>query len=83
MMLNTFHVVFDTYISFGKEPVQILAYIFIGWFVFFFMFNWKIIALKCCVGFAVQQHESALSKHISLPLELFLHPPLGCHRAPG
>lgn len=35
---------FDTYISFGKEPVQILAYIFIGWFVFFFVFNWKIIS---------------------------------------
>ena len=54
-------------------------------------FNWRIIALQCCVGFCntIQQHESAISIHISPPSctsppSLPLHPtPLGCHRALG
>ena len=65
-------------------------------FVFFFfiflkIFNWRIIALQCCVGFCntIQQPESAISIHISPPScmsppSLPLHPtPLGCHRALG
>ena len=54
----------------------------------FFFFNWSIMALQCCVSFCLQQHESAIYKHISLPSWASLTPrshpaPLGHHRAPG
>ena len=29
-------------------------------FIFFYLFNWSIIALQCCVSFAAQQSELAI-----------------------
>ena len=47
-----------------------------------FIFDWRIIALQCCVGFAIQQHESAISIHMSPPSLTSLPTPTpGCHRA--
>ena len=30
----------------------------------FFFFNWRLITLKYCIGFAIYQHESATSVHV-------------------
>ena len=38
--------------------------------------NWRIIALQCCVGSAVLQHESAISIHVSPPSWACLPPTL-------
>ena len=46
-----------------------------------FIFNWRILALQCCVGFC-QQHESATGIHVSPPFWTLLSLPApGCHRA--
>ena len=52
-----------------------------------YFFNWRIIALQCCVS-ATQQCESALSRHRSPPSGTSLpslapHHPSRCHSAPG
>ena len=31
---------------------------------FFFFFNWRLITLKYCIGFAIYQHESATGVHV-------------------
>ena len=41
-----------------------------------FIFNGRIISVKCCGGFAVQQQESAMSIHISPPSWAPSPPPL-------
>ena len=38
-----------------------------SFFVIFILFNWRIIALQCRVGFSVQQRESAINIHMSPP----------------
>ena len=58
------------------------------WSLFFknlFIFNWRIIALQCCVGFC---HTSAWSRHWYTNVLSLLKPlphltPLGCHKAPS
>ena len=40
-----------------------------------FIFNWRIIALQCCVS-AIQHRESPINIHIPLPFEPPSHPPL-------
>ena len=80
---------------FWIKRTMVWSWCFFPHFVLFLSFlknfNWRIIALQCCVGFCntIQQHESAISIHISPPSctsppSLPLHPtPLGCHRALG
>ena len=43
------------------------------WFLFFIYycflyrfiyFNWRLITLQCCIGFAIHQHESAMGVHM-------------------
>ena len=51
-------------------------------------FNWRTIALQSCVGFAIQQRESAMCLHVSPPSWTSFHPPsyptpLGRHGAWG
>ena len=40
-----------------------------------FIFNWRIIALQCCVGFVTYQHESAIGMHMFPPFWTSLPPP--------
>ena len=42
-----------------------------SWFLFFIYFlyrfiyfNWRLITLQCCIGFAIHQHESAMGVHV-------------------
>ena len=61
------------------------------YFLYYFLsiyFNWKIIFLQYCGDFAIHQHESHMSAHVSHhpepPSHLLPHSiPLGCHRAPA
>ena len=68
---------------------------FTGWVycidsIFFkFIFNWRTIALQCCVGFChttmwISHKYTTISFLLSLPLPAAPHPtPLGCHRTQG
>ena len=38
-----------------------------GLWVFFIYFNWRLINLQYCIGFAIYQHESATGVHV-LPI---------------
>ena len=68
----------------GQELTPVLKNPF--WLLFFF-FNWKIVALECCVVSAVQQSESARSMHIfhpswaSLPSPISLLQVVTAHQA--
>ena len=55
---------------------------------FFFFFNWRLITLQYCSGFAIHWHESAMSLHVfpilNIPSHLPPHPiPLGHPSAPA
>ena len=74
LTLNHFPIIFPSNMLFAQ-----------GFFLILFIFNWRIIALQCCVG--IHHHESAIGIHMSLPSWTSLLPPtpftpLGCHRAP-
>ena len=49
--------------GFSKSETKIGLNFF---FFLLFSFNWRILALQCCVS-ATQQHESAIDVHMSLP----------------
>ena len=51
----------------------------------FIYFNWRLITLQNCIGFAIHQHESATCIHVFPILNHHLPPrtiPLGCPGAP-
>ena len=56
-------------------------------FFFLIYFNWRLITLQYCIGFAIHWHESATGVHVSHPeppSHLPPHPtPLGHPSAPG
>ena len=58
-----------TYLSFFSINLFFLPFYFFKYK--FIYFNWKLITLQYCIGFAIRQHESATVIHV-LPI---LNPP--------
>ena len=70
-MNNEIHVCFSLLISSGNMPKSGIAGSYAGFISRYFLylykfiyFNWKLITLQYCIGFAIHQHESAKGIHM-------------------
>ena len=67
--------------------VSIFVHTLYGWmfwdlcFILFFkvIFNWRIIALQCCIFSTIHQHESAIGIHMAPPSWTSVPPPIPHH----
>ena len=64
---------------YGLTPFPLFSFLFLK----FIYFNWRLVTLQYCSGFAIHWHESAMSIHV-FPIVNPLNPiPLGCPQAPA
>ena len=47
-----------------EKKVDLLFFIFVIFLYKFIYFNWRLITLQYCIGFAIHQHESATGIHM-------------------
>ena len=46
-----------------SKAFEFFSFLFFLKFKFIY-FNWRLITLQCCIGFAIHQHESAMGVHV-------------------
>ena len=53
-------------VGFLYNQMQILSFLWFKTFLKykFIYFNWRLITLQYCIGFAIHQHESAIGIHV-------------------
>ena len=66
----------DYHITLSRVSCVLVGY---PWGFFFFIFNWRIIALQYYVVFCIQQHESVIGVQMSSPSRTSLPPPTLSH----